>query len=104
LTIPLSFTATTAAFAGLRFALGFCIGGVPPSVRTVIAQAARSPDEEANLGAVYGLSTSAVSAGGAIGAPLASGVASILGFPAVYLASAALFVSAAAWYATRSAT
>jgi DHA1 family multidrug resistance protein-like MFS transporter len=102
LTIPLSSATTTVAFAGLRFALGFCIGGVLPSLRTIIAEAARTPEEEANLGAVYGLSTSAVSAGGVIGAPLASGIASLLGFPAVQLVSAALLVSTAVWYSTRA--
>ena len=101
LTIPLGVAMSTAAFAVLRFALGFCIGGVLPSLRTVIAQAARTPDEEANLGAVYGLSFSAVSAGGVIAAPLASFVAAFLGFPAVDVVSGTLLIGTAAWYAIK---
>jgi DHA1 family multidrug resistance protein-like MFS transporter len=98
LMVPLSFATSTLAFAALRFALGFCIGGVLPSLRTVIAQSARSSEEEANLGAVYGLSTGAVSAGGVIAAALASGIASVFGFPAVDLFSGALLVGTAGWY------
>src|SRR5207247_1476571 len=77
LTIPLSFSTNQLTFVGIRFVLGFCIGGVLPALRAAIGQAVRGPRDEASLGSVYGLSVSAQSGGSLIGAPLASLVATV---------------------------
>jgi len=98
-TAPLSVSTTAVAFVGLRFAVGFCLGGVLPSLRAAIGEAVRSPEEEANLGAVYGLSVSAQSGGGLLAAPLSSLIASLFGLPTMHLASAALLVATATGYA-----
>lgn len=99
-TAPLSVSSTAVEFVVLRFGLGFCLGGVLPSLRAAIAEAVRGPEDEANLGAVYGLSVSAQSAGSLIAAPLASLIASLFGLPAMHLVSAALLIGTATAYTT----
>jgi len=98
LTAPLSVSTTALEFAALRFALGFCLGGVLPSLRAAIGEAVRGPEDEANLGAVYGLSVSAQSAGSLLAAPLSSLIASLFGLPAMHLVSAAVLVGTATAY------
>jgi MFS family permease len=99
LTIPLSFSTTAFAFVGLRFAIGFCLGGVLPSLRAAIGAGVRNPEDEANLGSVYGLSVSAQSGGSLLAAPLSSLIASLLGLPAMHLMSAGLLIATATGYA-----
>ena len=102
MTAPLSVSTTAMEFVVLRFGLGFCLGGVLPSLRAAIGEAVRGPEDEANLGAVYGLTVSAQSAGSLIAAPLASLIASFFGLPAMHLLSGALLIGTATAYATAS--
>ena len=97
---PLSVSTTALEFVVLRFGLGFCLGGVLPSLRAAIGEAVRGPEDEANLGAVYGLSVSAQSVGSLIAAPLASLIASLFGLPAMHLVSGALLIGTATAYTT----
>jgi MFS transporter, DHA1 family, multidrug resistance protein len=98
LTAPLSVSTTALEFVVLRFAVGFCLGGVLPSLRTAIGEAVRGPEDEANLGAVYGLSVSAQSAGSLLAAPLSSLIASLFGLPVMHFVSAAFLVGTATAY------
>lgn len=86
-------------FATTRFLLGFAAGGVLPSLRTVLGQAAAQSERlGGNLGAIYGLSQSATSAGMAIGPLLAAGTATVWGLPATHATSAAVLIATAIWW------
>jgi MFS transporter, DHA1 family, multidrug resistance protein len=100
LTLPLAISETALAFILARFCIGFCLGGVLPSLRTAIGEAVTSAEDEANLGSVYGLSVSAQSAGSLIAAPLSSLIATIWSLPTVHVVSAGLLLATAAGYAT----
>src|SRR5215471_8394811 len=63
------------------------------------AAGVRGPDDEANLGSVYGLSVSAQSDGSLLAAPLSSLTASLLGLPALHVMSAGLLIATATGYA-----
>jgi MFS family permease len=92
LAVPQTFTSDATVLAALRFAFGFCVGGVLPSLRAAVAESA---EDKTQLGLLYGVAQSAVAAGGVIGAPMASVVAAQWGIASVHIASAVVFATAA---------
>ena len=104
LSLPQAWLAHPLQFVPLRLALGFCAGGVLPSLRATLGEEA-SADRVmgANLGAVYGLAQSAFAGGMMLGPPLSSLVATLWGLPAIHVASAALLLATAAWWRAQSA-
>lgn len=92
-------------FISMRFLLGFAAGGVLPSLRAALGEAAsRSERVGANLGAMYGLAQSGTSAGMALGPLVAAGAATAWGLPATHAVSAALLVVAAVWWRRTAGT
>lgn len=86
-------------FILVRILLGFCAGGVLPSLRSALAdEAGAQPSVAGNMGAVYGLSQSAFSGGMVVGPPLSSFVATAWGLPSIHLMSAFLMGATALWY------
>jgi MFS family permease len=99
LLVPQAWLTNTTQFAGLRFAMGICAGGVVPSLRTVLAEEAyRHESTSSSMGALYGLNQSAFAGGQAAGAALAALVASLFGLPSTYLVAAALIGATGAWW------
>lgn len=84
---------------GLRLALGFCAGGVLPSLRSILGkEAAANTQANASLGAVYGLSQSALSGGMAVGPLVATVVATTISIPGTHAATALAFFGVAGWW------
>jgi MFS family permease len=99
LLVPQAWLTSTAQFAGLRFAMGVCAGGVVPLLRTVLAEEANRHESTAgSMGAIYGLNQSAFAGGQAAGAGLATVSASLWGLPSTYLVAAALIAATGAWW------
>lgn len=86
-------------FVPLRFVLGFCAGGVLPSLRAVLGQqASNDPRLSSSVGAVYGLAQSAFAGGMVLGPALSSFAASVWGLPAIHATSAAVLAGTGLWY------
>jgi MFS transporter, DHA1 family, multidrug resistance protein len=99
LLVPQAWLTSTQQFAGLRFAMGVCAGGVVPLLRTVLAEeAARDESTAASMGAIYGLNQSAFSGGMAVGAAVASAAASVWGLASTYLVAAGLIAVTSVWW------
>jgi DHA1 family multidrug resistance protein-like MFS transporter len=104
LSLPQAWLAHPLQFVPLRFVLGFCAGGVLPSLRATLGHEASSNRVVgANLGAVYGFAQSAFAGGMMLGPPLSSLVATLWGLPAIHVVSAALLLATAAWWRVLSA-
>ncbi len=97
--VPLIFVTNYWQLLVLRIIGGFFLGGTIPSLNALIAIKAESGQQ----GAVYGLSASFGSAGGAIGPALGAVVAAAWGFDAVFLLTAAVLGISALIVATRVA-
>jgi DHA1 family multidrug resistance protein-like MFS transporter len=99
LLVPQAWLSTTSQFAALRFAMGFCAGGVVPALRTVLAEEAyRHESTAGSMGAIYGFSQSAFAGGQAAGAVLAAIAATVWGLPSTYLVAALLIAATGAWW------
>jgi DHA1 family multidrug resistance protein-like MFS transporter len=99
LTLPQAWAFDVSTFAASRFALGLCAGGVLPALRAALGEPSPDSDEGAHLGVLYGLGHSAQAAGVAIGAPIASIVATVWGLPLVYAVSCVVMLAVAGLYA-----
>lgn len=99
LVLPQAWFTTPFQFVVLRAALGFCAGGVLPSLRATLGHAAQADARvSGQVGAVYGLAQSAFAGGLVVGPPLASLVATVWGLPATYLVSGLLQAATTVWY------
>lgn len=84
--VPQGFVRSPWALMALRAFAGFFMGGTMPTANALIAERA----EEGRQGAVYGLSSSVSSMGNALGPAFGALLASGLGYPFVFFATAAL--------------
>jgi MFS transporter, DHA1 family, multidrug resistance protein len=99
LSLPQAWLTHPLQFIPLRLVLGFCAGGVLPSLRATLGEEAGADRVVgANLGSIYGLAQSAFAGGMMLGPPLSSLVATLWGLPAIHVASAALLLATAAWW------
>lgn len=99
LSLPQVWFSQPLQFIPLRFALGFCAGGVLPSLRAVLGQeASNDPRLSGSVGAVYGLAQSAFAGGMVLGPALSSFAASVWGLPAIHATSAAVLAGTGLWY------
>ncbi len=99
LLVPQAWLTSPVQFVVLRAVLGFCAGGVLPSLRATLGHEAAADERvSGQTGAVYGLAQSAFAGGQVVGPPLASLVATAWGLPTTHLVSAALQGVAAVWY------
>lgn len=84
--VPQGFVQSPWILMGLRALSGFFMGGTMPTANALIADRA----EEGRQGAIYGLSSSVSSMGNALGPAFGALLASGLGYPFVFFATAAL--------------
>lgn len=104
LLIPQTWMTDPVQFALLRGALGFCAGGVLPSLRASLGRyASNDPSLSGSLGAVYGFAQSAFTGGMVVGPSLGAVVGLSLGLPQTHLASGAILMLTALvyWRSTR---
>jgi MFS family permease len=99
LLVPQAWLTSTSQFAALRFAMGFCAGGVMPSLRTVLAEESyRHESIAGSMGAIYGLNQSAFAGGQAAGGIMAAAAAIVWGLPSTYLVAAVLIALTGVWW------
>jgi MFS transporter, DHA1 family, multidrug resistance protein len=90
---PLHAAATTVwQLLALRVAIGFALGGMSPAVQAVMTE--MTPPER--RGAAFGLLAVASAAGNGAGPVLGSAIAAAYGIPAVFIATAPVFLLCAA--------
>ncbi len=82
--LPQAFAGGPWQLLGSRAAMGFFLGGTMPSLNALIAGIC----ERSRQGSVYGISSSVMSAGSALGPALGAFVATAFGYPAVFIATA----------------
>jgi DHA1 family multidrug resistance protein-like MFS transporter len=88
-----------AAFTAMRFLVGFCCGGVLPSLQSVlINMTAREPSVAANFGTVQGLSQTATWCGSALGSACGALLATQTSLAAIFALSGVLLLMAAVWW------
>ncbi len=99
LVVPQAWFTDPLQFVALRALLGFCAGGVLPSLRATLGHEAQRDDQmNGHLGAMYGMAQSAFSGGLVVGPVLASLVAAAFGLPATHVVSGAMQAIATVWY------
>jgi MFS family permease len=105
LLVPQVWLSSTVEFAVFRFLTDFFGGAVLPALRTLLAEeAARHESTASSMGTIYGVSQSATAGGNALGAVLATAIASAAGIPATFVAAGlvAMATGAAAHLALRA--
>lgn len=91
--IPEAFVHSAYQLMGLRFLLGIAVGGLQPSVQSII----RRHTPSAMMGRVFGFNTSFMMAGNLIGPNLGGVVSSVAGIPAVFFCTSGLLALDAVW-------
>lgn len=96
--IPQGLTPSPYLLLALRMASGAFLGGTIPAINALLA---RHADRD-RQGAIFGLASSMSSGGSALGPMVGAVVANILGYPAVFFATALILALTTAILATRS--